>query len=116
LQEFAGAAERVGVDKNTAMGALGGLSQTLNDARYGRKIHQVIYRKGKPRSTEQKPVRARELNLPTLRTQPVPAPQNRDSQSHPAAGNDQGIGARYPPAQDGHDESDRPPERRSHRD
>jgi hypothetical protein len=36
LQEFAGAAERVGVDKNTAMGALGGLSQTLNDARYGR--------------------------------------------------------------------------------
>ena len=36
LQEFTGAAERVGVDKNTATGALGGLSQTLNDARYGR--------------------------------------------------------------------------------
>lgn len=36
LQEFAAAAERVGVDKNTATGAIGGLSQTLNDARYGR--------------------------------------------------------------------------------
>lgn len=36
LQEFAGAAERVGVDKNTAMGSMAGLSQTLNDARYGR--------------------------------------------------------------------------------
>lgn len=36
LQKFAGAAERVGVDKNTAMGAMGGLSQSLNDARYGR--------------------------------------------------------------------------------
>lgn len=36
LQEFNAAAERVGVDKGTATGALGGLSQTLNDARYGR--------------------------------------------------------------------------------
>jgi hypothetical protein len=36
LQEFSAAAERVGVDKQTAQGALGGLSQTLNDARYGR--------------------------------------------------------------------------------
>lgn len=36
LQEFSTAAERVGVDKGTAQGALGNLSQTLNDARYGR--------------------------------------------------------------------------------
>lgn len=36
LQEFAGAAERVGVDKATATSAIGGLSSTLNDARYGR--------------------------------------------------------------------------------
>lgn len=36
LQEFSAAAERVGVDKGTAQGALGNLSQTLNDARYGR--------------------------------------------------------------------------------
>lgn len=36
LTEFSAAAERAGVDKGTATGALGGLSQTLNDARYGR--------------------------------------------------------------------------------
>lgn len=36
LTEFQAAAERVGVDKQTAAGALGGISQTLNDARYGR--------------------------------------------------------------------------------
>lgn len=36
LQEFNAAAERQGVDKDKATGALGGLSQTLNDARYGR--------------------------------------------------------------------------------
>ena len=36
LQKFAGAAERVGVDKDTATSTLGSLSQTLNDARYGR--------------------------------------------------------------------------------
>jgi hypothetical protein len=36
MQEFSAAAERVGVDKDKATGALGGLSQTLNDARYGR--------------------------------------------------------------------------------
>ncbi len=36
LQEFTAAAERVGVDRGTATGALGGISQTLNDARYGR--------------------------------------------------------------------------------
>lgn len=36
LQEFNAAAERQGVDKGTATSALGGLSQTLNDARYGR--------------------------------------------------------------------------------
>jgi len=36
LQEFAAASERAGVDKNTAIGAAGSLSQTLNDARYGR--------------------------------------------------------------------------------
>ncbi|WP_242183080.1 glucosaminidase domain-containing protein [Sphingomonas sp. CARO-RG-8B-R24-01] len=36
MQEFAAASERMGVDKGTATGGLGGLSQTLNDARYGR--------------------------------------------------------------------------------
>lgn len=36
LTEFNAAAERSGVDKGTATGAIGGLSQTLNDARYGR--------------------------------------------------------------------------------
>lgn len=36
LQELNAAGERVGVDKATSSGALGGLSQTLNDARYGR--------------------------------------------------------------------------------
>jgi|GEM_PF-2491816 len=36
MQEFTAAAERQGVDKGTATGALGSLSQTLNDARYGR--------------------------------------------------------------------------------
>lgn len=36
MQEFSAAAERVGVDKDKATGGLGGLSQTLNDARYGR--------------------------------------------------------------------------------
>ncbi|NIJ07242.1 flagellum-specific peptidoglycan hydrolase FlgJ [Sphingomonas vulcanisoli] len=36
LQEFNAAAERQGVDKGTATSAVGGLSQTLNDARYGR--------------------------------------------------------------------------------
>jgi hypothetical protein len=36
LQKFTAASERVGVDKGTATGALGGLSQTLNDAAYGR--------------------------------------------------------------------------------
>lgn len=36
LQEFNAAGERVGVDKGASSGALGGLSQTLNDARYGR--------------------------------------------------------------------------------
>ncbi|MDR3408473.1 MAG: transglycosylase SLT domain-containing protein [Methylovirgula sp.] len=36
LQEFTAAAERVGVDKSTAQGAMGTLSQTLNDARFGR--------------------------------------------------------------------------------
>jgi hypothetical protein len=36
LTEFNAAAERVGVDKGTATGAMGSLSQTLNDARYGR--------------------------------------------------------------------------------
>jgi len=41
LQEFAGAAERVGVDKNTAMGAMGSLAQTLDDARYGRNTTAV---------------------------------------------------------------------------
>jgi hypothetical protein len=36
LQKFTAASERAGVDKGTATGALGGLSQTLNDAVYGR--------------------------------------------------------------------------------
>lgn len=36
LQEFTLAAERVGVDRGTAGGAAGGLSQALNDAKYGR--------------------------------------------------------------------------------
>lgn len=36
LQEFTLAAERAGVDRGTAGAALGGLTQTLNDARYGR--------------------------------------------------------------------------------
>lgn len=36
LQKFAGAAERVGVDKTTATGALGSLSDTLNGAVYGK--------------------------------------------------------------------------------
>lgn len=36
LTEFSNAAERAGVDKGTAVGTMGSLSQTLNDARYGR--------------------------------------------------------------------------------
>lgn len=36
MQEFAAASERMGVDKGTATSGIGGLSQTLNDARYGR--------------------------------------------------------------------------------
>lgn len=36
LQEFQAAGERVGVDKGASGGAMAGLSQTLNDARYGR--------------------------------------------------------------------------------
>ena len=36
LQEFNAAAERQGVDKGTATSAAAGLSQSLNDARYGR--------------------------------------------------------------------------------
>ncbi|WP_066651747.1 phage tail tip lysozyme [Sphingomonas sp. CCH10-B3] len=36
MQEFSAAAERAGVDRDKATGSLGGLSQTLNDARYGR--------------------------------------------------------------------------------
>lgn len=36
MQQFAAASERLGVDKGTATGGLAGLSQTLNDARYGR--------------------------------------------------------------------------------
>jgi hypothetical protein len=36
LQEFTAAGERAGLDKSTAAGALGGLNQNLNDARYGR--------------------------------------------------------------------------------
>ena len=48
LQEFAAAAERVGVDKGTATGTLGGLSQTLNDAKYGRNTQalEVLRRLG----------------------------------------------------------------------
>ena len=38
LTEFAAAAERAGVDKGTATGAVGSLSQTLNDAKYGRNV------------------------------------------------------------------------------
>lgn len=36
LQEFQAAGERAGVDKTASTGALGGIAQTLNDARYGR--------------------------------------------------------------------------------
>lgn len=36
MQEFSAAAERAGVDRDKATGSLGSLSQTLNDARYGR--------------------------------------------------------------------------------
>ncbi|KQN00571.1 cell wall hydrolase [Sphingomonas sp. Leaf25] len=36
LQEFTAAAERAGVDKGVANGTLASLSQTLNDAKYGR--------------------------------------------------------------------------------
>lgn len=36
LQEFQAAGERAGVDKGATTGALGGISQALNDARYGR--------------------------------------------------------------------------------
>lgn len=36
LQEFTAAGERVGIDKDKSTGAIGSLSQTLNDARYGR--------------------------------------------------------------------------------
>ncbi|HEX7851409.1 MAG TPA: glucosaminidase domain-containing protein [Sphingomonas sp.] len=36
IQEFTAAAERMGISKDKAMGGLGGLSQSLNDARYGR--------------------------------------------------------------------------------
>lgn len=36
MQEFAAASERMGVDKGAATGGLASLSQTLNDARYGR--------------------------------------------------------------------------------
>ncbi|MDR6850393.1 phage tail tip lysozyme [Sphingomonas sp. BE137] len=36
FQEFTIAAERAGVSRDQAAGAIGGLSQTLNDARYGR--------------------------------------------------------------------------------
>ncbi len=48
LTEFSAAAERVGVDKGTATGALGGLSQMLNDARYGRNTQalEVLRRLG----------------------------------------------------------------------
>lgn len=48
LQEFNAAAERVGVDKGTATGTLGGLSQTLNDAKYGRNTQalEVLRRLG----------------------------------------------------------------------
>lgn len=48
LQEFAAAAERAGLDKGTATGTLGGLSQTLNDAKYGRNTQalEVLRRLG----------------------------------------------------------------------
>jgi len=36
MQEFSAAAERMGVDRGAATAGLGSLSQTLNDARYGR--------------------------------------------------------------------------------
>ena len=36
LQEFQAAGERAGVDKNASTGAIAGIAQTLNDARYGR--------------------------------------------------------------------------------
>ncbi len=41
LQEFTAAAERQGMDKGAATGTLGSLSQTLNDARYGRNNNAV---------------------------------------------------------------------------
>ncbi|RSU46346.1 phage tail tip lysozyme [Sphingomonas sp. S-NIH.Pt15_0812] len=41
LQEFTAAGERVGIDKAAGAGALGGLNQTLNDARYGRNTDAV---------------------------------------------------------------------------
>lgn len=41
LQEFQGAAERIGVDKGAAGSAIGGLSETLNDARYGRNVQAL---------------------------------------------------------------------------
>lgn len=48
LQEFSAAAERAGVDKDKATGSLGSLSQTLNDARYGRNTQalEVLKRLG----------------------------------------------------------------------
>ena len=48
LQTFSAAAERAGVDKNTASGAIGSLSQTLNDAKYGRnpQAREVLRRLG----------------------------------------------------------------------
>ncbi|WP_395391496.1 transglycosylase SLT domain-containing protein [Novosphingobium sp. BL-8A] len=48
LTEFSSAAERVGVDKGAAVGAVGSLSQTLNDARYGRNTQalEVLRRLG----------------------------------------------------------------------
>ncbi|MDH4745821.1 glucosaminidase domain-containing protein [Sphingomonas sp. CBMAI 2297] len=36
MQQFVAASERMGVDKGTATGGIASLSQTLNDARYGR--------------------------------------------------------------------------------
>lgn len=41
FQEFTIAAERAGVSRDQAAGAVGGLSQTLNDARYGRNNEAV---------------------------------------------------------------------------
>lgn len=41
LQEFTAAAERAGVDKDKATGGIAGLSQTLNDARYGRNAQAI---------------------------------------------------------------------------